>query len=116
MKSARIASFLAVVLVTAQVGIAADEAPKKQQLVLQSVADSPLAPMSLSAIFAAASADHAAEQAAAPRGVLVGVPNVEVLVARIENGKVVTACVSSEKAARKFLQQYDMAEPPVKGQ
>ena len=99
MKSARIGFAFAAMLITAQVGIAGDATPKSQKLALQTVADSPLAPMSLSAIFAAANVDQSASVPAI-RGMNVGLPTIEVVVARVENGKVVTTCVSSESAAR----------------
>ena len=111
MKSAKIGFVLAAVAVAAQSGIAADEKPKSQPRVVQAAADAPLAPMSLSAIFAAAAAVDQSAVAQPARGMLVGVPSVEVIVARVENGKIVTACVSSESAAREFLQPKNDVVP-----
>lgn len=116
MKTARIGFALAAILIAAQAGIAGDETPRNQPRVLQAVADSPLTPMSLSAIFAAAEVDQSAAVPAV-RGVVFGVPSVEVLVARIENGKLVTTCVSSESAARRFLEPRNReVTDVVKGQ
>src|SRR5688572_17104467 len=111
MKSARIGFALAAMLITAQVGIAGDETPRDQKLARQAVVDSPLVPMSLGAIFAAAAVD---QSVSAPiRGMRIGEPSLEVLVARVENGKVVTACVSSEAAARRFLEAQRDGMSPV---
>jgi hypothetical protein len=111
MKSAKIGFVLATVALAAQPGIAAEETAKAQPRVIQAAADAPLAPMSLSAIFAAAAAvdQNAVTQPA--RGMLVGIPSVEVLVARVENGRIVTACVSSESAAREFLKPKNDVVP-----
>ena len=104
MKSAKIGFVLATVAFAAQPGIAAEEAAKAQPRVVQAAADAPLAPMSLSAIFAAAAAVDQTAVNQPARGMLVGIPSVEVIVARVENGKLVTLCVSSETAARRFLE------------
>ena len=103
MRSARILCLLAAVVVTSMPVFAADETTRATPpRPLQAATDAPLAPMSLAAIFAAAQVVEDAGIVKEP-GMIVGAPSVEVLVARIENGKVVMSCVSSEAAAKRFL-------------
>jgi hypothetical protein len=88
----------AVAFATAPFVHAADAAPEAAATVEMAL---PSPTITLKALFAAPAAPEVIDVA---DGVAFGMEAIEVMVARIDtDGRVVTACVDSEKAARAFL-------------